>query len=145
VLVYSTPPLADEVEVSGRITVSLFASTSRRDTDFWAQLTDVYPNGFSMHLTEGIIRGRYRKSLENAQLLRPGEVNEFPIDLWIISNAFQRGHRIRLDISSSSFPKYDRNPNTGNAFGQDSELLIAEQRIFHDLKHPSSVTLPIVG
>ncbi len=145
VLVYSTPPLADELEVSGRITVSLFASTSRRDTDFWAQLTDVHPSGFSMHLTEGIIRGRYRKSLENAQLLTPGEVNEFSIDLWIISNAFQLGHRMRLDISSSSFPKYDRNPNTGSAFGQDSELLIAEQRVFHDLKHPSSVTLPIVS
>jgi putative CocE/NonD family hydrolase len=145
VLVYSTPVLDKEVEVSGRITVSLFASTSARDTDFWAQVTDVYPSGFSMHLTEGIIRGRYRKSLEKAELLRPGEVYEFSIDLWIISNAFQKGHRVRLDISSSSFPKYDRNPNTGNAFGQDAKLLVAKQRVFHDRTHPSSVTLPIVS
>lgn len=97
-----------------------------------------------MHLTEGIIRGRYRKSLVKPELLAPGEVNEFAIDLWIISNAFQSGHRIRLDVSSSSFPKYDRNPNTGNEFGKDSKLLVAEQRILHDRKHPSSVTLPIV-
>jgi uncharacterized protein len=144
VLVYSTPVLDREVEVSGRVTVSLFASTSRTDTDFWAQLTDVYPSGFSMHLTEGIIRGRYRKSLEKAELLTPGEVNEFAIDLWIISNAFRKGHRIRLDVSSSSFPKYDRNPNTGNEFGKDSKLLVAEQRVLHDSEHPSSVRLPVV-
>lgn len=145
VLVYSTPFLDREIEVSGRVTVSLFASTSRTDTDFWAQLTDVHPSGFSMHLTEGIVRGRYRQSLEKPVLLKPGEVNEFTIDLWIISNAFQKGHRIRLDISSSSFPKYDRNPNTGHGFGEDAELLVAEQRILHDRRHPSSVKLPIVG
>jgi len=144
VLVYTTPLLRNEVEVSGRVTVSLFASTSARDTDFWAQLTDVFPNGYSMHLTEGIIRGRYRKSLEEPELIEPGRVNKFTIDLWIISNAFQKGHAIRLDISSSSFPKYDRNPNTGSPFGQDSKLVVAEQEVFHDAKHASSVVLPIV-
>ena len=144
VLVYSTMPLAKETEVSGPVTVTLFASTSARDTDFWAQLVDVFPNGYSMHLTEGIIRGRYSKSLRQAKLLMPGKVNEFKIDLWVISNLFMKGHRIRLDVSSSSFPKYDRNPNTGHDFGQDSELLVAEQTIFHDAAHPSCLVLPIV-
>jgi uncharacterized protein len=145
VLVYSSPPLDREVEVSGRITVKLFAATSARDTDFWAQLTDVFPNGYSMHLTEGIIRGRYRRSLERPELLKPGAVKEFTIDLWIVSNAFLRGHKMRLDVSSSSFPKYDRNPNTGNPFGQDAELRVAQQTVFHDTLRPSSLILPVVG
>jgi uncharacterized protein len=144
VLVYSTPPLAREIEVSGPVTVSLFASTSARDTDFWAQLVDVNPNGYSMHLTEGIIRGRYNRSLAREELLKPGRVYEFKIDLWVVSNLFMKGHRIRLDVSSSSFPKYDRNPNTGHPFGQDSDLLVAEQTVFHDLERPSRVVLPIV-
>jgi len=144
VLVYSTPPLSRATEVSGPVTVTLFASTSARDTDFWAQLTDVFPSGYSMHLTEGIVRGRYRKSLERPELLRPGEVNEFAVDLWVTSNLFLRGHRIRLDVSSSSFPKYDRNPNTGHAFGQDSELLVADQAVFHDRSRPSRVVLAVV-
>jgi putative CocE/NonD family hydrolase len=145
VLVYSTPPLERATEVSGRVTVELFASTSARDTDFWAQLTDVFPSGYSMHLTEGIVRGRYAKSLESPRLLKPGAVNEFTIDLWIVSNAFLRGHQVRLDLSSSSFPKYDRNPNTGHRFGQDSKLMVAQQTVFHSDRYPSSVVLPVVG
>jgi uncharacterized protein len=144
VLVYSSPALESEIEVSGPVQVSLYASTSAKDTDFWAQLTDVFPDGFSMHLTEGIIRGRYRKSLETPELLEPGKVYEFKIDLWIISNLFQKGHKIRLDVSSSSFPKYDRNPNTGHDFGKDAETVVADQRIFHDDKYQSHLLLPIV-
>jgi len=144
VLVYSTPPLVADAEVSGPVRVNLFAATTASDTDFWAQLVDVFPNGYSMHLTEGIIRGRYNKSLEKEELLKPGEVNEFKIDLWVISNVFMKGHRIRLDVSSSSFPKYDRNPNTGHPFGQDAELRVAEQTVFHDGRRPSGVILPIV-
>ena len=144
VLVYTTLPLERDIEVSGPVSVDLFASTSARDTDFWAQLVDVFPNGYSMHLTEGIIRGRYSRSLAKAKLLSPGEVNEFRIDLWVISNVFLKGHRIRLDVSSSSFPKYDRNPNTGHDFGQDSELLVAEQTIFHNGSRPSRVVLPVI-
>ncbi len=144
VLVYSTPPLARDLEVTGPVAVTLFASTSARDTDFWAQLVDVHPNGYSMHLTEGIVRGRYRRKLDRPALLKPGEVYEFSIDLWVTSNVFLRDHRIRLHVSSSSFPKYDRNPNTGNAFGQDSELAVAEQKVFHDARHPSCLTLPVV-
>jgi hypothetical protein len=144
VLVYSTPTLNDELDVTGPVTVKLFASTSARDTDFWAQLADVFPNGYSMHLTEGIIRGRYRNSLEKQELLEPGVVYEFNIDLWITSNVFQRGHRIRLDVSSSSFPKYDRNPNTGNQFGTDTTLKVAEQKIYHNTQYPSHICLPII-
>jgi hypothetical protein len=144
VLVYSTPTLSNELDVTGPVTVKLFASTSGSDTDFWAQLTDVFPNGYSMHLTEGIIRGRYRNSLEKQELLEPGVVYEFSIDLWVTSNMFQRGHRIRLDVSSSSFPKYDRNPNTGNQFGTDTSMKVAEQKIYHNNRYPSHICLPVV-
>jgi len=144
VLVYSTDPVESDVEISGPIQVILYASTSALDTDFWAQLTDVYPNGFSMHLTEGIIRGRYHRSLEVPDLLEPGKVYEFKIDLWITSNLFCKGHKIRLDVSSSSYPKYDRNPNTGHEFGKDTETLVANQRIYHNRQFPSHVVLPIV-
>jgi putative CocE/NonD family hydrolase len=98
-----------------------------------------------MHLTEGINRGRYRESLEKPKLLTPGEACEFDIDLWITSNVFLKGHRIRLDISSSSFPKYDRNPNTGHEFGVDAETMIANQRIYHDSEHSSYILLPIIN
>jgi putative CocE/NonD family hydrolase len=144
VIVYSTPTLSNELDVTGPVTVKLFASTSGSDTDFWAQLTDVFPNGYSMHLTEGIIRGRYRNSLEKQELLKPGVIYEYNIDLWITSNVFQRGHRIRLDVSSSSFPKYDRNPNTGNQFGTDAIMNVAEQKIHHNLRYPSHICLPVV-
>jgi uncharacterized protein len=145
VLVYSTPPLKEDVEVTGRVSVELFASTSARDTDFWAQLTDVRPDGYSLHLTEGIIRGRYSRSLETAKLLKPGQTTDFTIDLWLTSNLFKKGHCIRLDVSSSSFPKYDRNPNTGHDFGVDSKTQVAKQHVFHDAKNPSCVVLPIIG
>ena len=144
VLVYSTPALDSDLEVTGPVTVKLYASSLAPDTDFWAQLVDVFPNGYSMHLTEGIIRGRYRHSLEKAELLEPGSVYEFNIDLWITSNVFQRGHRVRLDVSSSSFPKYDRNPNTGDEFGRETTLTVALQKIYHDTNRPSNICLPIV-
>ena len=144
VLVFSTPPLEKEVEVSGPVRVKLYASTSARDTDFWAQLVDLFPNGYSMHLTEGILRGRYRKTLEAPELLEPQKVYEFDLDLWIISNLYLKGHSIRVDVSSSSFPKYDRNPNTGHEFGRDAELLVAHQKIFHTREFPSHVLLPII-
>jgi putative CocE/NonD family hydrolase len=144
VLVYTSPILNKSVEVTGRVRMILFASTSAVDTDFWAQLTDVHPDGYSMHLTEGIIRGRYRNSLENPQLLKRELVYDFPIDLWIISNCFLKGHRIRIDISSSSFPKYDRNPNTGHKFGEDAELVGATQTIYHDSDNASRIILPII-
>jgi putative CocE/NonD family hydrolase len=142
VLVYSTDPMEKDLEVSGPVMVKLYAASSSKDTDFWAQLVDVFPNGYSMHLTEGIIRGRYRKSLETPELLEPQKIYEFNIDLWIISNVFMKDHVIRLHVSSSSFPKYDRNPNTGHEFGRNSELLTAQQTIYHNAEYPSHVLLP---
>lgn len=145
VLVYTTPPLELNLDITGPVRVKLFASTSAQDTDFWAQLTDVFPNGYSMHLTEGIIRGRYRESLEAPKLLSPNVVYEFDIDLWVTSNVFLKEHRVRLDISSSSFPKYDRNPNTGNKFGEDSEMKVARQKVYHDEHYLSRVVLPVIS
>lgn len=144
VLSYTSQVLDSNLDISGPVKVKLFASTSAIDTDFWAELTDVFEGGYSMHLTEGIIRGRYRESLEVAKFLAPDHVYEFDIDLWVTSNIFLKGHRIRIDVSSSSFPKYDRNPNTGHTFGEDSETRVAQQKIYHDNSHPSRIVLPTV-
>jgi len=144
VLVYTTPILEKPVEVTGRVRMKLSASTSATDTDFWVQLTDVYPDGQSIHLTEGILRGRYRNSLEAPQLLVPRSIYEFDVDLWITSNCFLKDHRIRIEISSSSFPKYDRNPNTGHKFGEDTKLVKATQTVYHDRDNASHIVLPII-
>src|SRR5262249_31312232 len=116
VLVYTTPPLEQDVEVTGPITVHLWASSSAVDTDFVARLVDVYPNGYAQNLTDGIIRARYRNfaSGEAPSLIEPGHAYEYEIDLWATSNVFKQGHSIRLDVTSSNFPRWDRNPNTGH-------------------------------
>ena len=145
VLVYSTPPLAEDVEVTGPVVLRLYASTDRTDTDFTGKLIDVHPNGFAQILTEGIIRGRYRNSFKQTTLLTPGEPTEFYIDLWATSNVFRKGHRIRLEVSSSNFPKYDRNPNTGDKFGENARLLAAKQTVYHDAAHPSRLVLPVIA
>jgi len=145
VLVYSTPVLERDVEVTGPITVKLFASTSATDTDFTAKLADVYPDDEkSINLTDSIIRARYRNSMEKSELLNPGKVYEYTIDLWSTSNVFKKGHRIRLDISSSNFPRFDRNLNTGGKIGEETEFVKASQTILHDDKFRSHVILPIV-
>ena len=144
VLVYTSAPLEEELEVTGPVVVKLYASTDARDTDFTAKLVDVHPDGYAINLCDGIIRGRYRESLAEQKLLEPGTVYEFTIDLWPTSNVFLRGHRIRLDISSSNFPRFDRNPNTGNTFGVDAEMRVANQRVFHDDARPSHVVLPVI-
>jgi uncharacterized protein len=144
VLVYTTPVLDRDVEVTGPITLTLFAATSAVDTDFTAKLVDVHPDGYARNLTDGIIRGRYRESRRKATLLKPGEVYEYTIDLWATSNVFKAGHRIRLDIASSNFPRFDRNPQTGEASSEASRLEPALQRVFHDDLRPSHVMLPII-
>ena len=144
VLVYTTPILEQGVEVTGPVTVTLYAATSATDTDFTAKLVDVHPEGYAQNLTDGIMRGRYRVSKAQATLLKPDEVYEFTIDLWATSNVFKAGHRIRLDIASSNFPRFDRNPQTGEASGEASRLEPALQRVFHDEAHPSHVVLPII-
>ncbi len=146
VLVYSTPPLEQDVEVTGPIMVHLWAVSSAPDTDFVARLVDVHPDGYAQNLTDGIIRARYRNFAkgEAPSLIEPGKAYEYEIDLWSTSNVFKAGHRIRLDITSSNFPRWDRNPNTGHDFGVDAELAIAHQTILHDSEHPSYVELPVV-
>lgn len=144
VLVYSTAPLEKDLEVTGPVKVILYASSSARDTDFTAKLVDVHPDGRAFNLCDGIIRARYRNSLTQASLLEPGKPEQFEIDLWVTSNLFQAGHRVRLEISSSNFPRFDRNPNSGKPFGTDTELLTAKQTIYHDASRASRLVLPVI-
>ncbi|MCI0440001.1 MAG: CocE/NonD family hydrolase [Chloroflexi bacterium] len=144
VLVYSTPPLERDVEVTGPVMVTLYASSSARDTDFTAKLLDVEPSGYARNLTDGIIRARYRYGRNPARLIQPGEVYEYEIDLWATSNLYKKGHRIRLEISSSNFPRFDRNTNTGAPIGTDTEFVSALQTVFHTSEYPSRVTLSVV-
>jgi hypothetical protein len=145
VLVYTTQPLEKPVEVTGPITVTLYAASSAKDTDFTAKLTDVRPDGKAILLNNGILRASFRKSLEKPEPIEPGKIYAYDISIWPTSNLFKAGHRIRLEISSSNFPHYDRNPNTGRRFGMDSELAVAEQTIYHDPEHPSKIVLPIMA
>jgi putative CocE/NonD family hydrolase len=144
VLVYTSPTLEHDVEVTGPVKATLYASSSARDTDFTAKLVDVFPNGYAMNVAQGIIRARYRDSWERPELLEPGKVYRFDIDLWSTGNCFQTGHRIRLEIASSNFPQFDRNPNTGHPFGQDAEVLKAQQTVYHDREHQSHILLPVI-
>ena len=144
VLVYTTPPMEQDTEVTGPITVRLYASSSARDTDFTAKLVDVEPSGYARNLTDGIIRARYRRSRESADLIGPGQVYEYTIDLWATSNVFKKGHSIRLEISSSNFPRFDRNCNTGEPIGSDTGFVSALQTVHHTSQYGSHVTLPVV-
>lgn len=144
VLVYSSEPLEKDTEVTGPITVTLYAQSTAADTDFTAKLVDVHPDGKSYNLADGIIRARYRESFEAERLLEPDEVYEFTIDLWATSNLFKRGHRLRVEVSSSNFPRFDRNPNTGHTSGSDVELRSARQTVYHSKKYPSHITLPVI-
>jgi putative CocE/NonD family hydrolase len=144
VLSFTSAPLTAPLEVTGPITVTLFAATDAVDTDFVARLVDVHPDGFARNLNDGIIRGRFRNGVDHEQLLTPGTVYPFAIDLWATSNVFLPGHRIRLDITSSNFPRWDRNLNTGAPLGEGADMMAARQTIVHDREHPSCVTLPIV-
>jgi putative CocE/NonD family hydrolase len=144
VLVYVTEPLTEEVEVTGPIRVDLYASSSAPDTDFMAKLVDVWPSGFVQRLCDGMIRARFREGMERPSLIEPGRIYHYSIDSWNTSQVFKAGHRIGLEIASSAFPKYDRNLNTGAPLGVTTEMAVAEQRIYHDVEHPSAVVMPIV-
>ena len=149
VVVFQTPPLTEDVTVIGPITVVLYASTNARDTDFTAKLVDVYPpsddwpGGFDMNLTDAIVRGRYRATRDHAVLLEPGRVYPFTIAPFPTANVFKRGHRIRVDISSSNFPRFDANPNTGEPLGLNRRVVTAENTIYHDAPRPSHIVLPL--
>jgi putative CocE/NonD family hydrolase len=145
VLVYSTRAFPEDVEVTGPVNVELYVESSALDTDFTAKLVDVGPDGFARNLTDGIIRARYRDSREKAELLKPGEVYKLTIDLWSTSNVFLKGHALRLEISSSNFPRFDRNLNTAESPESGQQFISATNVIFHDHKHPSALILPIVA
>jgi putative CocE/NonD family hydrolase len=144
VLVYTSQVLRRNLEVTGPISLKLYASSTAKDTDFTGKLVDVFPNRYAMRLSDGIQRARFRDSYERPALLTPQRIYEYTINMWYTGNLFLRGHRIRVEISSSCFPKFDRNPNTGHPFGIDRELRIAKQTVYHDSIHPSHVLLPII-
>lgn len=144
VLVFQTPPLERDVEVTGPVELKLYATSSALDTDWTARLVDVHPDGFAVNLSYGIQRARYRDSWDRPTLIEPGRVYEYTLKLKPTSNLFKVGHRIRLDISSSDFPNYDRNHNTGREYWKDAEFVKAQQEVFHDARYPSHVVLPIV-
>ena len=152
-LVYTTPPLEEEMEIVGPITAKIYAATSARDTDWMVRLMDVQPNGFSAMLCEGVMRARHRDPEHNGafnpaklSIIEPNDVLEYTIDFWrATANVFGKGHRIRIEISSSWFPYYLRNLNTGaDNIGLETRSVIAKQTIYHDAKHPSHVLLPVI-
>ena len=147
VLVYTSDVLEADLEVVGPVETTLYAASSAKDTDFLVRLCDVYPDGRSIFLTEGIIRARYRGSVEgeSVELLEPGEVAEYRIRLYPVANVFRRGHRVRLDVTSSSFPRFSRNLNTGEDVGTGTRMQVAHQKILHTAAYPSHVLLPVTG
>jgi putative CocE/NonD family hydrolase len=146
ILIYRSQPLARDTEVTGPIVVHLWAVSLAPDTDFVARLVDIAPDGRSLNLADGIVRARYRDFAagEPPSLIEPGRPYEYVIDLWGTSNIFKAGHQIGLHMTSSSFPRWDRNPNTGHPFGSDAQLRVANQQIVHDREHPSHVVLPVI-
>ena len=142
VLVYTSAELTSDFEITGPIVVKLHAASSARDTDFTAKLIDVHPSGRAINIADGLLRARYRKSFERPELMKPETAYEFTIDLAATSNVFRAGHRLRLEISSSNFPRFDRNPNTGAPIGTTRELMRASQTVFHDSMRPSHIVLP---
>ncbi len=150
VVVFRTDPLERDVEVTGEIEVKLWASSSALDTDFTAKLIDVYPpsadwpGGVDLNIEDGIVRARFRDSLAKEKLMEPGQVYPFTIKLYPTSNVFKKGHRIRVDIASSNFPRFDINPNTGEPLAQHRRQIVATNTIYHDASHPSHIVLPVI-
>ncbi len=150
VLVFRTEPLAEDLEVTGTVLVKLWVSSTALDTDFTAKLIDEipanpdYPLGFDLNIGDSIMRARYRESLDRPKLLEPGEVVPLTITLYPTANVFKQGHRIRVDISSSNYPRFDINPNTGDPPGTYRRLVVADNTVVHDVEHPSHVLLPVV-
>ena len=150
ILVFQSEPLAENMEVTGEIVVNLWASSSALDTDFTAKLIDVYPasndfpGGFDLNIGDGILRARFRESLKKEVLMQPGTIYPLAIKIYPTSNTFKQGHRIRVDLSSSNFPRFDINPNTGEPLNNNRGITVATNTIHHDADHPSHILLPIV-
>jgi hypothetical protein len=144
VLVYSTPLLKNDIEVTGPVSAVVYASSSAKNTDFTAKLVDVYPDGRAIRICEGIIRADHGNPSVPPSNIEPGKIDKYVIDLWATSNVFKKGHKIRVEISSSNFPRFDRNLNTGNYFATDTDWVKAEQIIYHDEEYPSCIVLPVI-
>ncbi len=144
VLVYTTPALQEDVEVTGPISLDLYASSSAVDTDFTAKLIDVHPDGYAQNLTDGILRARYRNSQEKAEFMEPSHIYELKIDARATSNVFLAGHRVRLEISSSNFPRFDRNLNTAEEPERGTRWVKATNAVYHNHEYPSALILPVV-
>jgi hypothetical protein len=144
VLVYTSDPLEEDLELTGPISVNLFASSDATDTDFTAKLVDVRPDGYAQNLQDGVIRARFRDSASEPSPIVPGRIYAYAIDLWATSHLVRSGHRLRVEISSSNFPRFDRNPNTGEPIGQGARLVTARQEVHHSPDHPSHVVLPVM-
>lgn len=150
ILVFRTEPLEADVEVTGEIEVKFWASSSAVDTDFTAKLIDVYPpsgdfpHGFDLNIGDGIVRARFRDSLKKEVFMEPGKIYPFTLKIYPTSNVFKKGHRIRVDISSSNFPRFDVNPNSGEPLAENRRVVIATNTLVHDRAHPSHIVLPVI-
>lgn len=142
ILVFTSEPFAEPRTICGPVKAHLSAASSASDTDFMVKLLDVWPNGFAQRLTDGMVRARYRNGGDKPSLIEPGKIYEYDVDLWNTCQQFAKGHSIRIEVSSSAFPKYDRNQNTGEPLGKTATLKIADQTLYHDAAHPSYVVLP---
>jgi putative CocE/NonD family hydrolase len=144
VLVYTTPPLDEEIEIIGPVSAIIYASSSAVDTDFSVKLVDVYPDGKAINLRSGMVRARYRDSFTEPAFLEENEIYEFEIPVGATANLFKKDHCIRIEVSSSHFPEFGRNLNTGADIASDREMVTAKQTIFHDQDNPSYVLLPLI-
>ncbi len=144
VLLYTTPAFQQEMEVTGPVSLDIYVSSSAVDTDFTGKLVDVWPDGFSQNLTDGILRARYRSSTEKAELMNPGEVYRLTIEHWSTSNVFLPGHKLRVEVASGNFPRFDRNLNTGASPEASKSHMPATNVVYHDRDHPSALILPVL-
>jgi putative CocE/NonD family hydrolase len=143
-LVFTSEPLAQEMEITGPMTATLYAATDAVDTDWYVMLLHVFPDGRAERIQEGVARARFREGFDRPTLLEPGTVYEYEMDLWFTALVIPSGHRLRVAVSSALFPKYDRNLNTGGDNERDTRFVSARQRVLHDAAHPSRVTLPLI-
>jgi hypothetical protein len=144
ILKFVTVPLESPVEVTGRVSVELWAESDGPDTDWMAKLVDVYPDGTERLVLDSAMRARFREGFDHEVFMKPGEVYRFKLDLWSTSIIFNKGHRIAIHVTSSNDPRFDPNPNTGKPVRADNETRIATNSIHHDRNHPSRALLPVV-
>ncbi len=144
ILVYTTDPLTEGIEVSGTIEITLYVSSDAKDTDFTVKLLDVYPDGRAYNLDETILRARYREGYDKQVFMEDGQVYELTISPMSTSNYFEAGHSVRIEVSSSNFPRFTRNLNTGGNNYDETEGVVAHNKVHHSQKYPSQIKLPIV-